>query len=281
MKRNTSSSVAIGAWAILLSVMLAGSASATLLVGVLTRDGIVIATDSRLNRVTPAGDHQVFSDNAIKLVSVQSRFLVAMCGKSGIGNKEIWRCIEEMEGKFTRTTNIEGFAKKLAKMLSKAYRAEYGEDSKEPSITLMVAGYKDGVGRLVEVLVPAGTTRVLHTTDEPGMVWCGEGGMIIERLILGVDKRVAEDTRWDEEDKKALRQREFFLPLPYVVLEDAIRLAVLAIKTTIEWSEFIKGDATEPELFHPTVGGPIDVAVVTPEGTRWIERKSVLGLKYR
>lgn len=281
MKRNTLPSAAIGAWAVLLCMMFAEPASGSLLVGVLTKDGIVLAAESRLNRVTKAGDHQVISDNEIKLVSVKSRFLVAMCGKRQIGAQPVWRLVEQMGSKITGRTKIEGFAEKLAKNLTKAYRDKYDKDDKKPCVILMVAGYQDGVGRLMEVHVPAGTTRVLHTTEKPGMAWCGDGGVIIQRLILGVDKRVAADKRWDEEEKKALRKREFVFPLADIVLEDAIRLAILAIRTSIEWSEFIKGDQTERELFHPTVGGPIDVAVVTPEGTRWIERKSVLGLKYQ
>jgi len=281
MKSRTSTNRLIGSWAILLCLVIAWPASGSLLVGVLTKDGIVLAADSRLNRLTKAGDHQIISDNEIKLISIKSRFLVGNCGKRAIGNDKVWRTVEEMGRKTSSRTSVEGFAEKLAKTLSKAYRSEYGEEVKKPSIILMVAGYHDGVGQLVEVQAPAQKTRVLHTTEKPGMAWCGDGGDIIQRLILGVDKHVADDERWDEEDKKALRAREYVFTFSEILIEDAIRLATLAARTAIEWSEFIKGDQKEPEHFHPTVGGPIDVAVVTPEGTKWIERKSVIGLKYK
>lgn len=60
------------------------------------------------------------------------------------------------------------------------------------------------------------------------------------------------------------------LPLfPAMPLQDAVDYAVHLIRTTIDTMRF------EPRF--PSVGGAIDVLVVTPGGVRWVQRKELRG----
>jgi hypothetical protein len=60
------------------------------------------------------------------------------------------------------------------------------------------------------------------------------------------------------------------LPLfPAMPLQDAVDYAVHLIRATIDTMRF------EPRF--PSVGGPIDVLVVTAEGMRWVQRKELRG----
>ena len=52
-------------------------------------------------------------------------------------------------------------------------------------------------------------------------------------------------------------------------LQDAIDFAVFAVKTTIDTIRF--------QARPKTVGGPIDVLILTPEGTQWIKKKELHG----
>jgi Proteasome subunit len=247
---------------------------ATLLVGVAVRDGVALAADSRLNRVTADGDHQIISENQIKLLDIQSRFLVAMAGKAHIGNTPIWRMVRDIGDKHKRKQDMDAFTKHLSKALCQAYKDSI-KSASAPDITLMIAGYQDKVGRLVEIKVPSGKIKELHTTNGGGMAWSGDMA-IANRLILGVDYRVINDPRWSDEEKQAMKKWEFRFPTSDLNLADAVELATTTIKTSIEWSRLVKGTLTEPEKFHPTIGGPIDAAVVTPHGVRWIARKKII-----
>jgi hypothetical protein len=63
------------------------------------------------------------------------------------------------------------------------------------------------------------------------------------------------------------------VPKPQVIwdimsLQDAIDFAVYAVKTTIDTMRF--------QARPKTVGGPIDVLLITPQGTNWIKRKGLM-----
>ena len=57
------------------------------------------------------------------------------------------------------------------------------------------------------------------------------------------------------------------LGLDYFTLQDGIDFAMYAIKTTIDTMRF--------QSVPKTVGGPIDVLVITPAGARWIKHKEL------
>lgn len=110
--------------AVYLWLLLTLAAEATLVVGFTTREGIVLAADSRLSRVTPGGTHQVVSDAQIKLLMVQSRILVGLTGKSDLGKKSVWKIVEELGAKSSPEDTPEILAHKIAEELSAIHNRE-------------------------------------------------------------------------------------------------------------------------------------------------------------
>ena len=54
-----------------------------------------------------------------------------------------------------------------------------------------------------------------------------------------------------------------------MTLQDAIDFSIYAIRTTIDTMRF--------QARPKNVGGPIDVLVITPDETRWIQKKELRG----
>jgi hypothetical protein len=52
-------------------------------------------------------------------------------------------------------------------------------------------------------------------------------------------------------------------------VQDAIDFAIYAVRATIDTMRF--------EARPKNVGGPIDVLLITPQGSRWIQRKELHG----
>ncbi len=91
-----------------------------------------------------------------------------------------------------------------------------------------------------------------------GASWGGEGDIIAEIL----------QPAWTRDRSGKFVQ----VQKPPVIwdampLQDAIDFAVYAVKTTIDTIRF--------QARLKTVGGPIDVLLITPEGARWIKRKEL------
>ena len=59
-------------------------------------------------------------------------------------------------------------------------------------------------------------------------------------------------------------------------LQDAIDFIVFLVKATAEMLRFSDGTIASPGAF-PTVGGPIDIAVLQPNGITWVQTKSLVG----
>lgn len=92
-----------------------------------------------------------------------------------------------------------------------------------------------------------------------GVCWSGEGD-IIARLLTAT---------LPQPDKPG----ETIPPTPVMyqamTAQDAVDFAIYLIRTTIETMRF--------QVRPKSVGGPIDVLLITPEETRWIQKKTVHG----
>ena len=100
-----------------------------------------------------------------------------------------------------------------------------------------------------------------HTIREPGLrrVNADDGGNIQYGITRAGDTLIAN--RLIDQSYLPL-----FIAMP---LQDAVDYAVHLIRTTIDTMRF------EPRF--PSVGGPIDVLVVTPAGLEWVQRKKLRG----
>ena len=117
---------------------------------------------------------------------------------------------------------------------------------------------------------------------EYGASWIGQID-VVSRIVLGFDGRIgnlpfvntsAQNIGQDEINKQ-LRGLEYVIQWGTMTLQDAIDFCVLMIQTTSAIQRFSDGVQGDPGDM-PGVGGPVDVAVITPnKGFVWINKKNL------
>jgi hypothetical protein len=136
-----------------------------------------------------------------------------------------------------------------------------------PDTHFLVAGYKT-VNNVREqhvwfVKVSSGTV-VRNNPPGPkgavqGVSWEGESD-ILKRLIQSVGEL-------DKQGNLMGQLPSFRIPFEFFTLQDAIDFATFAIKATIDTMRF--------QARPKTVGGPVDVLVIKPDGAAWVQRKEL------
>ena len=153
-------------------------------------------------------------------------------------------------------------------------------------IEILVAGYNpDGTHQVYSVSIP-GPVQKLRDSKKPGMEygssWLGQGD-VAARIVLGFDGRIqnvdfvkeAMQARSEQEIQSQLRGLEYAIQWGTMTLQDAIDFATLMIQTTSAIQRFSDGINADPGDM-PGVGGPIDVAVITPDhGFVWVKKKQL------
>jgi 20S proteasome alpha/beta subunit len=153
-------------------------------------------------------------------------------------------------------------------------------------IDLLVAGYnKDGSHEVYICYIPGEIEKKRDSKEkgkEYGASWIGQID-VVARVILGWDWRIgnlkfvneAIQKYGPKEIDKQLHQLEYAIQWGTMTLQDAIDFCTLMIQTTSAIQRFSDGIAADPGDI-PGVGGPIDVAVITPDkGFVWINKKKL------
>jgi 20S proteasome alpha/beta subunit len=153
-------------------------------------------------------------------------------------------------------------------------------------IALLVAGFnKDGSHEVYICYVPGEIKKKRDSKErgkEYGADWIGQYDPVA-RIVLGWDGRIftlkfvrdAIKNLGEEEVVKQLRELEYCIQWGTMTLQDAIDFCVLMIQTTSAIQRFSDGIVADPGDI-PGVGGPIDVAVITPDkGFVWISKKKL------
>ena len=153
-------------------------------------------------------------------------------------------------------------------------------------INLLVAGYnKDGSHEVYICYIPGEIQKKRDSKEkgkEYGASWIGQTD-VVQRIILGFDARIrnikfineATQKLGQEEVNKQLRNLEYVIQWGTMTLQDAIDFCTLMIQTTSAIQRFSDGIAADPGDM-PGVGGPVDVAVITPDkGFVWVSKKKL------
>ena len=153
-------------------------------------------------------------------------------------------------------------------------------------INLLVAGYnKDGTHEVYICYIPGGIQKGQDSREkgkEYGASWIGQTD-VVSRIILGFDGRIrnikfineAIKKLGQEEVNKQLRSLGYVIQWGTMTLQDAIDFCTLMIQTTSAIQRFSDGIAADPGDM-PGVGGPVDVAVITPDkGFVWASKKKL------
>ncbi len=153
-------------------------------------------------------------------------------------------------------------------------------------INFIVAGYnKDGSYEVYICYVPGEIQKKRDSRDkgkEYGASWIGQTDVVV-RIIIGADSRIRNikfmeelNKKYNQEEiNKQLRNLEYAIQWGTMTLQDAIDFCVLMIQTTSAIQRFSDGIQADPGDM-PGVGGPVDVAVITPDqGFIWINKKKL------
>ena len=232
----------------------------SLVVSVYVPSGIVMAADSRMSALLSGkrqdGDQQetvqqqiVLSDSAYKIVALPSVGAgVSLYDSAVISNQPADSHLHAFaEQELSEEDDVVTVADR--------FLAYFQEKFPKVNLGFHVAGYRiEGRASVPYVLVG-------HTTREPKVrrVNATEEGRVQYGVVRAGDVLVANRLI----DKQVL---PLFAAMP---LQDAIDYAIHLIRTTIDTLRF------EPR--YPSVGGPIDVLVVTPDGMEWVQRKELTG----
>jgi hypothetical protein len=174
----------------------------TIVVGLATPDGLVLAADSRTTAFPDASSNRtrIASDSAEKVFLLCDRFAVATFDSAFIGERTIAGLMAEFIASLDGDVPDRGhdLAVKLGEFFHSRYakeRAAQGrpivDGAEQSELGFIVAGYDGGgIGRFHEVSIPGPNVVELDVnTAEIGMLPRGQRD-VIDRLLAGVDRDV-------------------------------------------------------------------------------------------
>jgi hypothetical protein len=232
----------------------------SLVVTVYVPSGIVMAADSRMtvqrnedrvegDQTTRIQQQLVLSDNAYKVV--ESR-------KTGVGIAIYDAAIIDNQPADSHVHRFEEEAvtpEDDVLTVGDKFLAYFQDKFPGAAVGYHIAGYRrEDRARVPHVLVG-------HTAREPGLrrVNADENGTTQYGITRAGDTLIAN----------RLIDANYLPLFTAMPLQDAVDYAVHLIRSTIDTMRF------EPRF--PSVGGAIDVLVVTPDGIRWVQRKELGG----
>jgi 20S proteasome alpha/beta subunit len=233
----------------------------SLVITLYVREGIVMASDSRLT--LNATQHPAEGQSVVQLAVVETdssykTFVtthgvgISVFGAGEVGGVPIGGFIESFMSEVLTDHGVDDVAHKLLDH----FRKQPGP----PATGFHVAGYKDLEQHVWTVSVDGNSVNRVNTGKEQGATWSGEAD-VLARLMQEV---AVKDHAGTYQPLPA-----HTIPWGVFTLQDAIDFAVYAIRTTIDSMRF----HARPK----TVGGPIDVLVIKPDGASWIQRKELRG----
>lgn len=241
----------------------------TLAVAVYVPEGIVMATDSRamisVEEKTPTGESFRFdtpcSDAVMKTFLLEAQGIgISVFGQTMLGGLPVGGHLKKfIEEEVTTADDIETIPRKLVNYFRRAFP--------DVNVGFHVCGYKKE--RRISI---------------PHVYYCHVGRNIIERRNVRPDGSIAYGATWSGEidvlasivnpvitREESGVERIVRSPPPIIwdgmTLQDAIDFAVYTIRTTADTMRF--------QARLKTVGGPIDVLIIVPEGAKWIQRKEL------
>lgn len=233
----------------------------SLIITVFTREGIVLAADSRLTlqRQEAKGAAQVIQLAVGQTDSVNKVFLAP--GDVGIATYGAAEIQGVPISGYVDTVIRERLADGVAVDAVPQILLDYFRALPAPPATFFhVAGYKDEQGKRTQhvwtVDVAQNLARRMNQPDQQGVQWGGETDILV-RLISPLFVS----------DGKGAHQAlpTFDIPWQFFTLQDAIDFAGYGIRATIESLRF--------QARAKTVGGAIDVLVLRPSSSEWVARK--------
>ena len=232
----------------------------SLVVTVYVPSGIVMAADSRMT-VLRSEDREeseqklrvqqqlVLSDNAYKVVELRSVGVgVSVYDAGVINNEPVDSHVHRFEEEAVTTEDD-------VISVSEKFLSYFQTNFPGINVGFHVTGYRTEERASVPYVLVGHTVKEAATRR----VNAGEDGRVQYGITRAGDTLVAN----------RLIDAQYLPLFAAMPLQDAVDYALHLIRATIDTMRF------EPRF--PSVGGPIDVLVVTPEGMRWVQRKELRG----
>lgn len=232
------------------------------LIAVYVNEGIVLASDRRTTYTnTQKIDNTVVQRIGIHTTnSTDKTFIcpngagISTCGDSSILGKPITGYIQDMIR--TQITE-ECLVEQIPQLLIDYFNAL----PTIPDTHFIVAGYdsaEDGKKqRIYKVNVKNKVINTLDATNQ-GASWDGETATLT-RLVQNVALKT--------EDAKYIDLPFEDILFSYFTLQDAVDFARYAVETTIQTMRF--------KNVVETVGGSVDILVITPDETKWLQKETL------
>lgn len=245
----------------------------TIVIGVATPEGLILATDSRTTSMGGSRHHRVASDNMQKVFVVDG-IGVATFGQAFIGSDTIAGVMDQFTAQCVaeHTEDVDAFSAALGAFFDERFREhnEMPEDG-EFALGFLVAGYDaSGIGQIHEISIPGPevtTTNLL--TSNGGVVWRGQTA-VIRRLIKGVDWDTLGqlEAKPSDEVGAALGALEYHLNYP-ITVQDGVDFAGFLVRTTIDMERFTDGIVAAPGGI-PACGGKLQLLTIERSKHTWV-----------
>jgi hypothetical protein len=251
----------------------------TLILAIQVQDGVVLASDSAM------AHHGHVYYNAEKILPIARGWPigVAICGDGAIGSSSLSNLMKEFETrlsqKSTRLDRAHYTIKDVVLRLGE-FLEDFATTHETPTnTTLIVTGYSagDDLPQTWNLRLTGGKISEAATIWDRhayGVNWDGQGACI-HRLLMDLElpSRQSEPIS-DARAFKAHKDVEGHsvdspvLVTPGMPILDAVEIAQFLMETSITFERY------RADQDKRTIGGPIDLAVVTQHnGFRWIQRK--------
>lgn len=232
-----------------------------------TREGIVMASDSRLTlnteQQTPNGPRLMIaagmSDSNYKTFLAKEKIGISTFGQADINGNPISGYIQSFISQHNdEDISVSDFANEM--------NEHFRSYNPIPDVGFHISGYEiegDELKPKVYRVAPFhDLVNLVNPENENGEIqgatWDGESDLVM-RLIHPV---FIQDANGQFQPLP-----QFQIPWQFFTIQDAIDFAVFAIQTTIDCVKFF------PRA--KTVGGPIDVLVINRERAFWVNRKEL------
>lgn len=259
----------------------------SLIVTVWTTEGIVMGSDSRISFSSPLAPNVPLNiqtghyfDTQEKTFICPNNCGISTCGAASLLGKNITGHIYDyINNQVTSTTSVQDTANNLKKFI-------IGIDA-NAEVHFIVAGYDiiDGqnIQKIYHVITGSQSDCKLISENGTGAKWDGEIDTITRILkehYMCQNPIDAPNLTLNLGNQRATVGDAFVLPKNQTLilgqniiawnlmtLQDAIDFVRYAINTTIDTMRFTN--------VNKTVGGPIDILVITPNKTKWISHKKL------
>jgi hypothetical protein len=229
------------------------------------REGIVMAADSRLslNNCQQNGQNSINlisisqSDSNRKLFVTKNNVGIASVGAADIKGVPIAGFIDEFINLIV--SDNQWSPENIADEIIKYFNSQIVI----PDTQFHIAGYEN-TGKdqqIVEVNILHKTKKLIKQKDQFGASWQGETDVLARLLNPSAEIDILNG------NKIKNIYPNVQIPFDFFTLQDAIDFSVYAVKTTIDTIRF------QPR--PKTVGGPIDVLVIHPDNSIWIQHKEL------